>query len=580
MACEVYVHRKDRCALCKRGWRKQRVSGAAWPSSSSIFLRTGFLVVPLCWLHILLFTCTPEGPVPVLLASVSAPLNFTDTVSPSGGDASDLLNQLQAFPELRLPEGSSDRASGAGCKGDGESASGRCVEDSLFSSAVPPSIQLAYEAELSCFFSPYASSLHAYSAYLPVLRAPRPSSLELLEALLGAARALTVLAPGGDEQSGGDAKRAKSSARGGHAQRKAGEFFVCLAISVADEDGRAFCCATCGVRAPRPAFWRLRAPPRRPVVDPRAAVCLCGRGALSARDRAVAAVRADSVARPLQAALALHSFHSSRGPRRAGNRQARPARGSACETEGRPPLPPGDRVDIDAGGQPFGVAAAARLAAEALGRVVLVKHLGLDRYGRTLARVFRVTREGAFVEAVRNATTEPKGPLQTAEEAAGGRDAHAAAERDTGAPRDTDPGADTRRLAGQAAAVKRRSRSAGAPRVAGLAPGAAKSEAQKLVARAGADERRVARALFVEQVLNSKNTEDIGDVLLREGLAVAYTRGGAKFDEREKELLALEHKAQQRAVGVWSVPESVREAPHEYRRRQRSRADAPPPRRH
>ncbi|KAL8448611.1 hypothetical protein Emag_003926 [Eimeria magna] len=53
----------------------------------------------------------------------------------------------------------------------------------------------------------------------------------------------------------------------------------------------------------------------------------------------------------------------------------------------RRPFPPYGSAELDIGGQPLGVAAAASLADRVLGRVVLLQPLRKDIYGRTLARI-------------------------------------------------------------------------------------------------------------------------------------------------------------------------------------------------
>ncbi|KAL8273021.1 hypothetical protein Esti_003074 [Eimeria stiedai] len=86
---------------------------------------------------------------------------------------------------------------------------------------------------------------------------------------------------------------------------------------------------------------------------------------------------------------------SRRGARPSPTQQASPRKAAETATgaskkdnsEKAQPFPPYGSAELDVGGQPLGVAAAASLADRVLGRVVLVQPLRKDVYGRTLARI-------------------------------------------------------------------------------------------------------------------------------------------------------------------------------------------------
>ncbi|KAL8453779.1 hypothetical protein Emed_000720 [Eimeria media] len=73
-------------------------------------------------------------------------------------------------------------------------------------------------------------------------------------------------------------------------------------------------------------------------------------------------------------------------PREAAGAAGGLSKDDSVETSRRP-FPPYGSADLDIGGQPLGVAAAASLADRVLGRVVLLQPLKKDVYGRTLARI-------------------------------------------------------------------------------------------------------------------------------------------------------------------------------------------------
>jgi micrococcal nuclease len=59
---------------------------------------------------------------------------------------------------------------------------------------------------------------------------------------------------------------------------------------------------------------------------------------------------------------------------------------------------------------------------------------------------------------------------------------------------------------------------------------------------------------------------DLSEELLKEGLAVIYRGGGARYDGQKKELTMLEMAARKRKVGLWSSDQYM-ETPTEYKKR-------------
>ncbi|KEP60987.1 UNVERIFIED_CONTAM: nuclease, putative [Hammondia hammondi] len=536
-----------------------------------------------------------------------------------------------------------ERTQSGDCGSPRSPESSTACSDVSLSPSSPPSGSLSSSTELSShFFSPHAVSLAAYSAYLPVQLQPRlPTSAEVLEALEVTASVLSL--PANTPTPAGEAhgfafpsfSRASSAeSRGGSqgASQKPGAYFVCLAVVVMDGDG--FRCVE--------------------ILDSRVLAAHVGEESFAAAERRAAA--ALSSPRTLAFALSTLSallpvrllFAAAAAPANSGDSAVFPPyqqspwpgrcrplsrctvvvrlaaidapetakRGSKEERqkvlssgvkqkgeEGRGSPEKSEAVaqnsnrvsDIDAGGQPFGVAAAARLASEILGRVVLVKHLGKDRYGRTLARVFRVAHEASFVAAVQAALKEVTGALATGgkprekqKKNVGGKEASQPREKEKNAGEKEEqeeagegygPGTSGRRLS-----VKRsrRHRSGGvsAAGVAAFAGGVAvglmktraetlKHHVQEKVVNGETGSRELAAQIFVEEVLE-KNMKEVADVLLSEGLAVVYTQGGAKFDGRKSKFLAIEREAREHKLGFWGIPEDARESPAEYKKRKRS----------
>ncbi|KFG99644.1 putative nuclease [Toxoplasma gondii VAND] len=511
----------------------------------------------------------------------------------------------------------------------------------------PPSGSLSSSTELSSrFFSPHAVSLAAYSAYLPVQLQPRPpTSAEVLEALEVTASVLSL--PANPPTHAAEAKgfaffpyfsRASSpGSQGGRqgASRKPGAYFVCLVVVVMDGDGfrcveiadsrvlaahvgdeffekaaerrtaaalsspyaLAFALSTLSVLLPVRLLFAAAAAPANSgdsaVFPPYQQRPWAGR--CRPLSRCTVVVRLAAIDAP-ETAKRGSEAERPKLPRSGFKQKGAEGRRSAAKSEAD--APNANRVsDVDAGGQPFGVAAAARLASEVLGRVVLVKDLGKDQYGRTLARVFRVAHEASFVAAVQAAMKEAvRGAL-----APGGkpREKHkkkSVEEKEASKPREKEknveekeeqeeaaeayePGTSGRRLS-----VKRsrRQRSGGvsAAGVAAFAGGVAvglmktradafKHQVQQKVVNGEAGSRELAAQIFVEEVLE-KNMKEVADVLLSEGLAVVYTQGGAKFDGRRSKFLAIEREARERKLGFWGIPEDARETPAEYKKRKRS----------
>lgn len=61
--------------------------------------------------------------------------------------------------------------------------------------------------------------------------------------------------------------------------------------------------------------------------------------------------------------------------------------------------------------------------------------------------------------------------------------------------------------------------------------------------------------------------KDLGDELLKEGLAVMYTQKGAEYDGRYEQMKRLEMQARFQKKGIWSKGDH--ELPSQYKARQR-----------
>ena len=65
---------------------------------------------------------------------------------------------------------------------------------------------------------------------------------------------------------------------------------------------------------------------------------------------------------------------------------------------------------------------------------------------------------------------------------------------------------------------------------------------------------------------------DLGEELLKEGLAVVYKQGGAAYDGRYEKYVGLEAKARQRRLGLWSQLQKDLELPSQYKANAKKKA--------
>ncbi|CBZ56025.1 conserved hypothetical protein [Neospora caninum Liverpool] len=569
------------------------------------------------------FLCRQEvpPPFPVSLASVDANASLDVALKEDRGDAAS-LPPSNLSPKRQVPAEPRRALKDRDCQYPSEVDSAPCVD----ASSVPawsPSSSGSLSTGLSRFFSPYASSLSAYSPYLPVRLAPRPPASEVLDALVASACLLSRLREAhkakGEAEKGfsvphfSTASSGKETHASGEPQRD-GAYFACLAVVVMDGDS--FRCVPIPnaaalkenvgkqyALAETASAYSLFSPPLRSFAL--STLSLLPTSLFAAADEAatsedvalfppyeqspwpgkckrlsqctllvrIAAIDAPETAKRRPEVKTQRSAAKQKAGKQARRLQEHDE--IADESTQRTP----NRIDIDEGGQPFSVAAASRLASEILGRVVLVKQLGKDRYGRTLARVFRVTHDASFATAVRDAMKKIKMALMTGERPTTekAREEQVDAEE----PEGYEPGTGTRQLSVKRTGGQRTERkgipSAGLAALAGgFVVGLLKTEAEKLghhikleSAKAGAAAKELATKIFIEEVLEKK-TKEAADVLLREGLAVVYTQGGAKFDGRKNELLVIEQEAKRNKLGFWGIPESARETPAEYKKRKRS----------
>lgn len=117
--------------------------------------------------------------------------------------------------------------------------------------------------------------------------------------------------------------------------------------------------------------------------------------------------------------------------------------------------------------------------------------------------------------------------------------------------------------------------SVGTAAAGGLLFGLLQKEAQKVVEHLRDEVKKRGRAsvehaleVFTREVFDA-NTQDIGDLLLSEGLASLYVKGGAKYDGRKEELCEIEEEAKSHQLGIWALPDEAREHPSEYKQRER-----------
>ncbi|KAL8432896.1 hypothetical protein ACSSS7_004299 [Eimeria intestinalis] len=249
----------------------------------------------------------------------------------------------------------------------------------------------------------------------------------------------------------------------------------------------------------------------------------------------------------------------------------------------RRPFPPYGSAELDIGGQPLGVAAAASLADRVLGRVVLVQPLKKDIYGRTLARILVPTVQYKQLEgpALFSRYFQQLFSYIAAEAARllvpGGDDlALELVERLREALRDADgPGGLpilaalplARQVLRLILAQPFRNESPQArPAEGGPPQGRDEEPAVKALRRhpPGGD------AAFLLKLLEERNPPllyDASELLVQQGLCHLYKGGsyaGRRDRLRRQLLLAKENRK-----GLWGLPVEYQEDPAEYRRRKR-----------
>ncbi|CDJ41836.1 hypothetical protein, conserved [Eimeria tenella] len=183
--------------------------------------------------------------------------------------------------------------------------------------------------------------------------------------------------------------------------------------------------------------------------------------------------------------------------------------------------------DLDIGGQPLGVAATRALAELVLGRVVLVKNLGRDRYKRLIGRIFvsavsdrLVDKEHKYKEffAALLSRMRGKGLVEGSLATTG--------------------------VEGVVEAVKRLSEK----KVKGL-------------------QSTILQCLHEIRLDNISGLVDASEEMLRRGLAIVYTGERVMYDgnEQKDRLCCLEDTAKRRLCGRWGLPEYCQIDPKDFR---------------
>lgn len=230
-------------------------------------------------------------------------------------------------------------------------------------------------------------------------------------------------------------------------------------------------------------------------------------------------------------------------------------------------IPPGllyGSAPLDVGGQPLGVAAAAALADAVLGRVVLIQSLQKDRYNRILARVVLPLVTDRAVE----------GPLAFDRYFKTLFSHIALISAQSTVPLGASFGPSKEALINSQRLTKALEQ--GPPFHAfSLA-----RETLRLLLGAQAPDgsfgghkwRPGEGEAFLLATLEERDPLlliDMSDLMLRRGLSSLYTGGGRVYAGRKEKLMEHQKSAQDNRMGIWALPDELRETPAGYKRRTR-----------